>query len=204
MSDTNDQQPIEILGIAGSLRGGSYNRALIRTAGELAPAGVRWRSYDALGDVPPYDQDQDTDSPPPAVADLRRAIGRADGVLFATPEYNHSIPGVLKNAVDWASRPHGESVLVDKPVAVVGASPSRFGAQWAQEDLRRVLEATQSKVLEVELPVSKANERIEDGALVDEEIRRRLGAVVSELVAVAAPAWAEEGDERCRRLAAAC
>ena len=187
MSETIDSGRIEILGIAGSLREGSYNRALIRAAEALAPAGVRWRSYDALGDVPPYDQDEDTEPPPPAVAHLRRAIGRADGVLFATPEYNHSIPGVLKNAVDWASRPYGDSVLIDKSVAVVGASTSRFGAQWAQEDLRRVLEATGSEVLEVELPVARASERIEDGELVDPEIREELRAIVGALARAASP-----------------
>lgn len=94
---------------------------------EEAPREVRCRSYGRLGRVPPYDQDRDTDPPPPEVARLWTAIGRADGLLVATPEYNHSTPGVLKNAVDWASRPYGESVLIGKPVAVIGASPASSG-----------------------------------------------------------------------------
>lgn len=174
---------VEILGIPGSLRAGSYNRGLVRAAREEAPGTVRWRTYDELGEVPPYDQDEDTDPPPPAVERLRRAIGRADALLVATPEYNHSIPGVLKNAVDWASRPYGESVLIEKPVAVVGASVSRFGAKWAQEDLRRVLDACQSEVLETGLAVSGAGERFEHGELVDDGVRGDLRRIVEGLAA---------------------
>lgn len=179
---------IEMLGIAGSLREGSFNRGLIRAAGEVAPEDIRWRTYDDLAGVPPYDQDEDTDPPPPAVAELRRAIGRADALLVATPEYNHSIPGVLKNAVDWASRPYGESVLESLPVAVVGASPSRFGARWAQEDLRRVLEACGSRVLDTRLAVSGAPERYEAGELTDAGVRRELREIVDSLAEVVRPA----------------
>lgn len=171
-----------VLGIAGSLREGSYNRALLRAAREAAPGGVRIRTYRGLGEVPPYDQDEDVSPAPQAVADLRERIDRADALLIATPEYNHSIPGVLKNAVDWASRPYGESSLQDKPAAVVGASPSRFGAQWAQEDLRRVLDAAGAEVLDAELPVSRAAERFdEQGLLLDDEIRRELTGILEAL-----------------------
>lgn len=188
-------EPLRVLGIAGSLREKSFNRALVRAAGEVAPEWVEWRVYDRLGEVPPYDQDEDADPPPPAVAHLRESIGRADALLIATPEYNHSIPGVLKNAVDWASRPYGESVLVDRPVAVIGASPSRFGAQWAQEDLRRVLEACGAEGLDVELAVSRADDRIRDGELVDEEVREELQEITGRLSTAAAECGARE--ERC-------
>lgn len=176
------EAPPRLLGLAGSLRDGSYNRALIRAAGELAPREVRWSAYERLGEVPPYDQDEDTDPPPPAVAHLRESVGRSDALLIATPEYNHSIPGVLKNAVDWASRPYGESALIDRPVAVIGASPSDYGAQWAQRDLRRVLEACGSEVLDAELAVSRADERVRDGELVDGETREELREIVGALV----------------------
>lgn len=178
---------IDVLGIAGSLRDGSYNRALLEAAGEVTPGGVRLRLYGGLGAVPPYDQDDDTASPPPAVADLRRQIREADAVLVATPEYNHSIPGVLKNAVDWASRPYGESSLQGKPAAVVGASPGRFGAKWAQEDLRRVLEAAGAEVLDAELPVGRVADRVDDeGRLSDAEVRADLAEILEELAGLVA------------------
>lgn len=180
-------QRIDVLGIAGSLREGSYNRALLRAARELAPGDVRVRLYDGLGDVPPYDQDRDVSPPPRAVADLRERISGADALLVATPEYNHSVPGVLKNAVDWASRPYGESSLQGKLAAVVGASPSRFGAKWAQEDLRKALEAAGAEVLEVGLPVSRAPERFDDaGRLTDDAVRRELAELLEELAEGAA------------------
>lgn len=171
-----------VLGIAGSLRQGSYNRALVRAAAELAPEGADVRVWDGLREVPPYDQDADVEPAPEPVADLRRVIDEADAVLFATPEYNHSVPGVLKNVVDWASRPYGESVLIGKPTAVVGASPSRFGARWAQEDLKRVLQACEAEVLEEELPVDRAAERIEDGQVVDGAVREELAEILRALI----------------------
>lgn len=175
-------RPLRILGIAGSLREGSYNRALLRAAREAAPDGLRVRIYDGLADVPPYDQDEDVAMAPAAVADLRDSIARADALLVATPEYNHSVPGVLKNAVDWASRPYGESSLQAKPAAVIGASTSRFGAQWAQEDLRKVLEASGADVLDADLPVSRAPERFDDaGRLTDGGVRGDLADVLDAL-----------------------
>lgn len=178
---------LDVLGIAGSLREGSYNRALLRAAREAAPEGIRVRIYDGLGDVPPYDQDRDVSPAPAAVADLRESIARSDALLVATPEYNHSVPGVLKNAVDWASRPYGESSLQEKPAAVVGASPSRFGAQWAREDLRKVLEAAGAEVLDAGLAVSRAPERFDgEGRLTDAEDRRGLVDLLVGLAELAA------------------
>lgn len=186
------RETIEVLGVAGSLREGSFNRALIRAAADLAPEGVEVRVWDGLADVPPYDQDADVDPAPGPVADLRRSIRAADALLFATPEYNHSIPGVLKNAVDWASRPYGESALIGKPAAVIGASPGRFGAKWAQEDLRRVLEACEVELLESELTVDRASDRIDRGRLEDSDVRARLEEIVVDLAARAADAGRAE------------
>src|SRR3954464_15358900 len=130
---------MRVLGIAGSLRSGSHNRKLLLAAGELFPDDVELDVFEDLRAVPPYDQDDDVEPAPAAVAALRAAIAGADAVLFATPEYNSSIPGQLKHALDWASRPFATNVLRNKPVAVVGASAGAFGAVWAQAELRKVL-----------------------------------------------------------------
>src|SRR5262249_57772013 len=106
---------------------------------ELAPDGAELEIYDGLREIPPYDQDVQDHEPPDAVRDLREQIAGADGLLFATPEYNGSIPGVLKNAIDWASRPFPDNALRGKPAAIVGASTGSYGALWAQQDLRRGL-----------------------------------------------------------------
>ena len=132
---------MKVLGISGSLRSGSYNTQLLRAAEELLPAEVEFVVYDGLKDVPPFDEDDDFEPAPAAVTALRRAIGEADAVLIATPEYNSSVPGVLKNALDWVSRPIATNTLRNKPVAVVGASTGAFGAVWAQAELRKVLAA---------------------------------------------------------------
>ena len=138
---------MKLLAISGSLRAGSYNTALARAARELAPDGVEVELYDSLGALPPYDADVDSDGAPAAVQELRRRIDAADMVLFVTPEYNGSIPGVLKNAVDWASRPHRGAALSGKTVAVAGATPGQYGAMWAQQDLRRVLGIAGARVI---------------------------------------------------------
>jgi chromate reductase, NAD(P)H dehydrogenase (quinone) len=160
---------MRVLGISGSLRRGSHNTTLLRAAGELAEEyGAEFEVFDGLKAIPPYDEDDDFGSGPPAVARLRRAIADADAVLFATPEYNSSIPGVLKNAVDWASRPVGRNALRNKPVAVIGASTGMFGAVWAQAELRKVLGATGARVTEVELAIGHAHEHLDPaGRLVD-------------------------------------
>jgi chromate reductase len=123
---------LRILGISGSLRRGSHNTSLLRAASDLLPPGVQLEIYEGLRELPPYEPELDVESTDPAVARLREAIANADGVLIATPEYNGSIPGVLKNALDWASRPFPDSALRGKPVAVIGASTGLFGAVWAK------------------------------------------------------------------------
>ena len=132
---------MRVLGIAGSLRKDSWNRKLLLAAAELLPEDVELELWDGLKAVPPYDEDDDGLPAPPSVAKLRAAIAGADAVLVATPEYNSSVPGQLKNALDWASRPFATNVLRFKPVAVVGASTGAFGAVWAQAELRKVLSA---------------------------------------------------------------
>jgi chromate reductase len=173
---------MRVLGISGSLRGGSFNTGLLRAAQESAPHDVELELYDGLVDLPPYDQDVQDHDPPAAVRDLRERIAAADAVLIATPEYNGSIPGVLKNAIDWASRPFPDNALRGKPVAIVGASTSSYGAMWAQADLRRVLGIVGARVLEGELPVPKAPERFDaEGRLTDDLVRDRLADVVERL-----------------------
>ena len=172
---------MRILGISGSLRRDSYNTGLLRTAVQLAPVDVEL--WDGLKAVPPYDADDEAD-PAPAVVELRPARAAPDGFLLATPEYNHSVPGHLKNALDWASRPLATNPIRNKPAAVVGASTGAFGAVWAQAELRKVLSAIGARVLEEDLPVGLAATRFdEDGLLADDELRERLRALVDHLVA---------------------
>jgi chromate reductase len=173
---------LKVLGISGSLRRDSYNSLLLENARELLPAGVELELYDGLKDVPPFDEDDEAE-PAPAVERLRDAIAGADAVLFATPEYNSSIPGQLKNAVDWASRPIATAALRNKPVAVVGASTGMFGAVWAQAELKKVLATAGARVTQQgEVPVPQAHTRFEDGRLVDEQIAEHLAQVVRTLV----------------------
>jgi len=165
---------VRILAISGSLRRGSHNTSLLRAAGELLPPGEELVLWDKLRDVPPYDEDAD-DPAPAAVASLRAAVDEADAVLFSTPEYNSSVPGALKNALDWASRPYATNVFRNKPVAVIGASAGMFGAVWAQAELRKVLGTMGARVAEAEVAVGRANEKIDaDGHLVDDEVREQL------------------------------
>ena len=163
-----------ILGISGSLRRDSHNTSLLRAAAEAAGSDVELELYDGLKEVPPYDEDDDVHPRPASVARLDAEIANADAVLFATPEYNASIPGQLKNAIDWISRPVAKNVLRNKAVLVVGASTGAFGAAWAQAELRKVLAALGARVLDVELPVPHAHTRFEEGELTDEEIKTRL------------------------------
>src|SRR3712207_4699180 len=164
---------MRILGISGSLRRGSHNRRLLRAAGEALPPGVDLVEWDGLAGLPIFDEDQELD-PPQAVAELLEAIEDADALLIATPEYNASLPGGLKNALDWASRPFPDNVLRDKPCAVIGASTGLFGAVWAQAEVRKALKASGAHVLESELPVGFADSAFtEDGALADPELATR-------------------------------
>jgi chromate reductase, NAD(P)H dehydrogenase (quinone) len=153
---------MRVLGISGSLRKGSHNRRLLRAVGEQLPPHAAFTIFSGLHAIPPYSEDHDKDDAVhPAVDRLRRAIARADAVIIATPEYNASVPGVLKNAIDWASRPWPANALRGKPVLVVGASTGIFGAVWAQNDLRRILRATGAEVVEHELGPVRADELAE-------------------------------------------
>jgi chromate reductase len=175
---------MKVLGISGSLRRDSHNTKLLRAAAALLPPGAEFDVWEGLKAVPPYDADDDhRDGPRPWI--LRRlagAIDEADVVLFATPEYNHSIPGQLKNALDWLSRPLAASPLRNKPVAVVGASTGLFGAVWAQAELRKVLSAIGARVIDRELPVGLADDAFtETGRLADEELELVLADLLTEL-----------------------
>lgn len=169
-----------ILGISGSLRAGSHNTSLLRAAAKLAPPGVELVLYQGLRELPPYDADRDVEPADPAVAHLREAIVSADGVLIATPEYNGSIPGVLKNALDWASRPFADNALRGKPVAVIGASTGLFGAVWAQAETRKALGVIGANVIDTELPVGQAESALsEDGEPTEPQQREALADLLS-------------------------
>jgi chromate reductase, NAD(P)H dehydrogenase (quinone) len=175
---------MKVLGISGSLRRDSHNTTLLRAAAELLPPSAELELFDGLKAVEPYDQDDDVGSGPAGARRLREAIESADAILFATPEFNSSIPGQLKNAVDWASRPKGENALWGKPVAVVGASTGMFGAVWSQAELRKVLGASGARVIETDLPVGHADQAFDDGRLADIEQRERYVEILDELVAL--------------------
>jgi chromate reductase, NAD(P)H dehydrogenase (quinone) len=185
---------LRVLGISGSLRRDSHNKKLLRAAGALLPAGVELVLFDGLRELPPYDADLDVEPADPAVARLREAITAADAVLIATPEFNGSLPGVLKNALDWASRPFPDSSLRGKPVAVLGASAGLFGAVWAQADVRKVLGVIGADVIGGELPIGQADSAFApDGRLVDADQGRALGALLDSLVeTLSARAGAEQ------------
>ena len=180
---------MKVLGISGSLRGGSYNTKLLHAAEELLPPGVDFELWNGLKAVPPYDEDDDVQPVPAGVAALREAIADADAVLFATPEYNWSVPGVLKNAIDWVSRPLASNPLRNKAVAVVGASTGAFGAVWSQAELRKVLSATGARVVEGAVAVGHAPMHFDDeGHMIAGELREELGEIVAALVAEIAAA----------------
>ena len=179
---------MRILAVSGSLRAGSHNTSLLRAAVDAAPEGVEVELFDPSGiaDLPVYDQDLDTGDVPRSVASLREAWATADAILFATPEYNGSVPGGLKNAVDWASRPVRESALTGKTVAVVGASTGQFGAMWAQADLRKILGLAGARLVGDELPVTRAHEKFDaEGRLLDGELYERLRVLLNTLAAEA-------------------
>ncbi len=173
---------MRILGIAGSIRRGSHNRRLLRAAGDALAPGADLVAWDGLAGLPAFDEDLET-TPPAAVRELLEEIEAADALLIATPEYNASLPGALKNALDWASRPFPDNVLRDKPSAVIGASTGLFGAVWAQAEVRKVLKASGAHVVEAELPVGMADSAFtDDGQLADPELAARLGDVLGDLV----------------------
>jgi chromate reductase len=176
---------MRVLGISGSLRRESHNARLLGVAAKLVPPPAELELFEGLKDVPPYDEDDDGDLAPAGARRLREAIAAADAVLIATPEYNSSIPGQLKNALDWASRPFPDNVLRNKPVAVIGASTGSFGAVWAQAEVRKVLGSIGARVVDVELPVAGAEEAFGGNRLADEELQRRLARILAELVEAA-------------------
>jgi chromate reductase, NAD(P)H dehydrogenase (quinone) len=172
---------MRVLAISGSLRAGSLNTALLRAADGLAPPAARVVVHEALIAVPPYSEDDDVEPAPHAVAVLRAAIADADALLFATPEYNASVPGQLKNAIDWASRPYPDNALRGKPAAVVGASTGIFGAVWAQAELRKILQ-TGASVLDHDFAITTGQDAFDDELrLVDAQACTQLRAIVGEL-----------------------
>jgi chromate reductase len=187
-----DASTLRICGLAGSLRAGSYNRALLRAARDLAPAGLSLEIFD-LAEVPLYNGDVEAQGDPEGVARLKAAIAGADGVLMATPEYNHGVPGVMKNAVDWASRPPRGAPLGGKPVGIIGASPGMTGSARGQSQLRQAFEFTNSYCMpQPEILVFKAHEKFDaDGKLIDETTTRYLAAYL-----VAFAAWVRRFAER--------
>lgn len=184
---------MRILAVSGSLRRDSHNTQLLRAAVEAAPEGVEVELWQGLADLPLYDQDLDTIEPVESVRRLREEWGAADAILFSTPEYNGSVPGGLKNAVDWASRPVREAALTNQTVSVIGATTGQFGAMWAQADLRKILGTAGARVVGSELPVPRAHEKFDaDGRLLDAELFERLrlvlGTLASEAVGTRIPA----------------
>jgi chromate reductase, NAD(P)H dehydrogenase (quinone) len=174
---------MRVLGITGSLRSDSWNTKLLLAAAKELPEDVEFEVFDGLKLLPPFDEDDDVEPAPAAVANLRDTIAGADAVLIATPEYNSSIPGQLKNALDWASRPFATNVLRFKPVAVIGASTGAFGAVWAQAEVRKVLGAIGARVVEGDAALGHAPERFdESGRLMDEDIHEQLTEVVEGLL----------------------
>jgi chromate reductase len=172
---------MKVLGLSGSLRADSHNAKLLSAAGELLPPEAELTVFDGLKLIPPFDEDDEHTRPEPVQA-LFDAIAEADAVLISTPEYNHSIPGQLKNALDWLSRPLAESPLRNKPSAVVGASTGLFGAVWAQAEARKVLAAIGARVLDRELPVGMADSAFTpDGTLADEDLSLALAGILAEL-----------------------
>lgn len=159
---------LRVLGVAGSLRAGSLNRALLRATIRLAPAGLAIDAFD-LADVPLYNGDVEAAGDPPGVAAFKRAIHAADAVLFVTPEYNHGVPGVMKNALDWASRPARDAALNGKPVGIIGASPGQTGTARGQSQLRQAFEFTNSFCMpQPEILVFRAHEKFDaSGELTD-------------------------------------
>ncbi len=172
---------MRILGISGSLRRDSHNSRLLAATASLLPEGVELVLFGQLDAIPPFNEDEEHRTPL-AVAALKEAIAQADAVLIATPEYNASIPGVLKNALDWVSRPVATTPLMGKPAAVIGTSTSLFGAVWAQAELRKVLSTIGARVVDRELPIPQAEEALgADGLPLDADAREALSATLDEL-----------------------
>jgi chromate reductase len=175
---------VRVLAISGSLRADSNNTGLLRALREEAPAGIDIEVWDGLKAIPPYDADDDVVPGPPDVEAFRELVREVDAVFFATPEYNSSVPGALKNALDWASRPLATNSFRNKPVAVISSSAGAFGGVWAAAELRKVLGAMGARVTEAELAVGHAAEKFgDDGRLADDDVRQGLSDALATLVA---------------------
>ncbi|WP_158542864.1 NADPH-dependent FMN reductase [Phytoactinopolyspora halophila] len=185
----NSQRAITIVGIPGSLRRESFNRQLLHAVSHELPPGLNLDVWNGLARIPAFNEDLEDGPVPEAVADLRSAIAQADAALIATPEYNGSIPGQLKNALDWASRPRGSAVLEGKPVATMSASPTPYGAAWAQESLRRVLTIIGAELVGSELAVPQAFQQFDAASrLIAPEFRQQCTGLIGELAARFDPA----------------
>jgi chromate reductase len=176
------EKRFKILAFAGSLRKGSYNKALVRAAVEVAPANVEMEVFDLEG-IPPFNQDNDH-NPPPRVAEFKEKIRNADALLIATPEYNYSVPGVLKNAFDWASRPYEDDALRNKSVAIMSASTGRFGGARAQYILRQSFVFQNMRAVnQPEVMLSNAADNVDaDGKLTNEQTRMLIKQLIEALV----------------------
>jgi chromate reductase, NAD(P)H dehydrogenase (quinone) len=189
--DANPAAPVsdvKIVGIAGSLRAGSYARSLLRAAGDHLPANADLTIWEGLGDIPLFNEDLESGPVPTAVGDMREIVTSSHAVLIVTPEYNQSVPGVLKNALDWASRPYGKSVITGKAIAAVGTSPLPTGAASALADVVRVLTALKADVVDATLTVPAVQSRFDEaGRIADVELATRISdlfvTVVSAVVA---------------------
>jgi chromate reductase len=175
-------KPINILGIAGSLRRQSYNRSALRAAQELAPAGVTVNNFELDG-IPAFNEDEEK-NPPAKVVELKKQIRSADALLIVTPEYNYSVPGVLKNAIDWASRPYGDSAWSGKPAAIMGASIGSIGTARAQYHLRQIFVFLNVfPINQPEVMIGNASQRFDaNGNLTDDETRGFIRKLLQELV----------------------
>jgi chromate reductase len=179
---------MRVLTISGSLRPASLNTLLLRAAEEQAPAGVQIDRFTTLAEIPPFHGDRaEAGAVPPAVQDLRDRIAAADAVLIATPEYNGSIPGVLKNALDWTSVPFPDNALRGKPVAVIGASTGAYGGMWAQAELRKVLGIIGARVINADMSLGKAHEHFGDDGTLPDLHAGRLTNVIDALLAEVHP-----------------
>ncbi|MEO7351226.1 MAG: NADPH-dependent FMN reductase [Marmoricola sp.] len=174
---------MNILILVGSLRADSWTAQLTDAAAALLPVGTTSEVYADLVGLPHYDQDLDNDEPPAAVVAFRAAVAAADALVVATPEYNGSIPGVLKNAVDWASRPRGVAAITGKPVAVLSVSPSPRGAEWAREDAVRILRVAGAEPLEQSIGVASVHSAVVDGRIADQHVERAITNLLHALVA---------------------
>lgn len=176
------ERQIKILAFAGSLRKGSYNKALVRAAVELAPENVKMEVFDLEG-IPPYNQDLES-NPPQRVAEFKEKIRNADALLIATPEYNYSVSGVLKNAIDWASRPKADTPLEGKPVAIMSASTGRLGGARAQYHLRQSFVFLNTHPINrPEVMLSSAQDNVDaNGRLTNEQTRQLIRQLIEALV----------------------